>query len=58
MKTIVAKIRSTSPVSFSRYYVQEVPKQPRENDEDYEERTWRHRVHSRPDGGRWDRGRA
>jgi len=50
MKTIVAKIRSTSPVSFSKYYVQEVPKQARETDQDYEERTWRNRVHARPDG--------
>jgi len=50
MKIIVAKIRGTSPVSFSRYYAQEVPKQPRQNDQDYEERTWRNRVHARPDG--------
>ena len=50
MKTVVAKITSTSPISFSRYYAQEVPKEPRENDQDYEERTWRNRVHCRPDG--------
>jgi hypothetical protein len=50
VKTIIAKIKSTSPVSFSRYYVQDVPRQPRENDQDYEERTWRNRVHARPDG--------
>jgi hypothetical protein len=50
MKQILAKLRSTSPISFSRYYAQEVPKGPRENDQDYEERTWRNRVHSRPDG--------
>src|SRR5438132_8048846 len=50
MKTIVAKIRGTSPISFSRYYAQEVPKESRENDQDYEERTWKNRVHSRPDG--------
>jgi len=50
MKTIVVKIRGTSPVSFSRYYAQDVPKQPRETDQDYEERTWRNRVHARPDG--------
>lgn len=50
MKHILAKLTSTSPVSFSRYYAQDVPKGPRENDQDYEERTWRNRVHSRPDG--------
>jgi hypothetical protein len=50
MRTIAAKIKSTSPVSFSRYYAQDVPKEPRENDQDYEERTWRNRVHSRADG--------
>jgi hypothetical protein len=50
MRTIVAKLRSTSPISFSRYYAQEVPKQPRENNQDYEERTWRNRVHARGDG--------
>jgi hypothetical protein len=50
MRIIVATIKSTSPISFSRYYAQEVPKEPRENDQDYEERTWRNRVHARPDG--------
>jgi hypothetical protein len=50
MKTVVARLRSTSPISFSRYYAQEVPKGPRENDQDYEERTWKSRVHARRDG--------
>jgi hypothetical protein len=50
MRTIIAKLRSTSPISFSRYYLQEQPKKPRENDQDYEERTWRNRLHSRSDG--------
>jgi len=50
MRTIIAKLRNTSPISFSRYYAQDAPKRPRENDQDYEERTWRNRVHALPDG--------
>ena len=50
MKQMLARLKSTSPISFSRYYAQEVPREPRENNQDYEERTWRNRVHSRPDG--------
>lgn len=50
MRTIIAKLRSTSPISFSRYYAQEVPKESRETDQDYEERSWRHRLHTRADG--------
>lgn len=43
MKRFVADLESTSPYSQSRFY--EVPKLEREQPADYEERTWRERLH-------------
>jgi hypothetical protein len=48
MKKYVAKFKSTSPISFSRYHG--TPKQNGESDADYEERTWRERLHSNAKG--------
>lgn len=42
------KLKSVSPYSQSRHY--DVPKLEREIARDYEARTWRHRMHSTPDG--------
>lgn len=49
MKKVVAKLSSISPYSQSRHY--EVPKLEREIPRDYEERTWRERMHVDKDGG-------
>lgn len=43
MKTVKAHLESVSPYSQSRYYA--VPKLEREIPADYEERTWRERMH-------------
>jgi len=51
MKTFVATLKSTSPLSFGRYYCQDVPKKDKESAADYEERTWRDRLHV-TEGGR------
>jgi hypothetical protein len=50
MKTFVATLKSTSPISFGRYYAQDVPKKDKEGYGDYEERTWRNRLHVGEDG--------
>jgi hypothetical protein len=50
MKTFVATLKSTSPLSFGRYYAQDVPKKDKESAADYEERTWRNRLHVAEDG--------
>jgi hypothetical protein len=50
MTTFVAILKSTSPVSFGRYYAQDVPKKDKESAADYEERTWRERLHITEDG--------
>jgi hypothetical protein len=50
MKTFTATLKSTSPISFGRYYAQDVPKKDRESAADYEERTWRERLHVADDG--------
>src|SRR5438093_1208904 len=50
MKTFVATLKSTSPLSFSRYYAQELPKKDKESAADFEERTWRNRLHVTDDG--------
>lgn len=50
MTTFVAILKSTSPLSFGRYYAQEVPKKDKESAADYEERTWRERLHITEDG--------
>ena len=39
----IAKLESLSPISFSRHY--EVPYLDKEAPRDYEERTWRERLH-------------
>ncbi len=44
MKRYIAQLTSTSPISFSRYHG--TPKLDRESESDYEERTWRERLHS------------
>ena len=44
MKRYMAHLKSTSPISFSRYHG--TPKRDRESDQDYEERTWRERLHT------------
>ncbi|HWR14903.1 MAG TPA: hypothetical protein VN577_08745 [Terriglobales bacterium] len=44
MKRYIAHLKSTSPISFSRYHG--TPKRDRESDQDYEERTWRERLHT------------
>lgn len=48
MKRYIATLKSTSPVSFSRYHG--APRLSGESDADYEERTWRERLHSNADG--------
>jgi len=50
MKTFVATLKSTSPLSFGRYYAQEVAKKDKESAADFEERTWRNRLHVTDDG--------
>jgi|SRR5438128_597331 len=50
MKTFVATLKSTSPLSFSRYYAQELPKKDKESAAAFEERTWRNRLHVTGDG--------
>jgi hypothetical protein len=50
MKTFVATLKSTSPISFGRYYAQDVPKKDKESAADYEERTWHNRLHVAEDG--------
>ena len=46
--TAVCTMEGISPLSFSRHYV--VPKLPKESPADFEERTWRERVHADEDG--------
>jgi hypothetical protein len=48
IRTYVAHLEGTSPVSFSRHY--EVPKQTGETHEEYERRTWRNRLHTNKKG--------
>ena len=48
MKRYSAKLKSTSPISFSRYHG--TPKLNGESDADYEERNWRERLHSNAKG--------
>lgn len=50
MKTFAATLKSTSPICFGRYYAQDVPKKDKESAADYEERTWRNRLHLAEDG--------
>lgn len=39
-------LKSTAPISFGRYFAQEIPKLSKETHDDYEQRTWRERLHS------------
>lgn len=48
MRVAVAELESLSPYGQSRYH--DTPKLPKESPSDYEERTWRERVHV-DDGG-------
>lgn len=48
MKTVKAHLESVSPYSQSKHYL--VPKLEREIAADYEERTWRNRMHVDKDG--------
>lgn len=48
MKTAIATLTGTTPYSQSRYY--EVAPKEGELKGDYEERTWRHRMHTTKDG--------
>ncbi len=51
MKTYRAHLKSTSPYSQSRHYSKEaVPPKEKEGNNDYEQRTWRNRMHVLPDG--------
>jgi hypothetical protein len=46
MKIATVKLKSASPYSQGRYHA--TPKLNKESDRDYEDRTWRERVHSDP----------
>lgn len=48
MIEVIARLVSTSPYSQSKHY--DVPKLPKELFKDYEERTWRERIHYNEDG--------
>ncbi len=48
MKTAICELESISPYSQSKYY--EVPKLEKEQPNDYENRTWRERMHVNNDG--------
>ena len=48
MKTATVQLKSSTPYSQSRHYT--TPKLTKESAKDYEERTWRDRVHSTEDG--------
>lgn len=48
MKTCIAKLRSTVPYSQSRAHT--TPKLNKEGPDDFEQRTWREKCHSRDDG--------
>jgi hypothetical protein len=50
MKIYIASLVSVSPYSQSRKYEREFPREDKENYDDYEVRTWRHRLHVTSDG--------
>lgn len=50
MKTCVARLKSVSPYSQSKSYQRFVPKLDKEQNDDYEKRTWREKTHAGPDG--------
>jgi hypothetical protein len=49
MKTAICTLKSTSPYSQGRYH--ETPKKDKELHADYEERTWRDKLHTLPETG-------
>jgi len=50
MKSAIVEIVGISRYSQGRAYQRDVQKKHKENSEDYEERTWKERVHAKPDG--------
>lgn len=50
MKKAIATLKSISPYSQSRHYLNAVPKEDKESHRDYEIRTWRERLHVNNDG--------
>ena len=50
MKKARCQLRSASPLSMSRFYSMEFPKEKKESHEDYEKRTWQHRLHTNDSG--------
>ena len=50
MKVAIVKFSGVSPYSQSKYYVEDVPKKPKETHKDYEIRTWMHRIHINENG--------
>lgn len=49
-RSAIATLKSKSPYSQSRSYSWEIEKLSRERPDEYEERTWRNKCHSMPDG--------
>lgn len=50
MKIYIASLISVSPYSQSRKYEREFARDDKETHDDYEVRTWAHRLHTLPDG--------
>jgi len=50
VKTAIATLASTAPYSQSRPYEDEIEALPRETKDAYENRTWRYKCHTMPDG--------
>lgn len=50
MKLAICTLESTAPYQPSRFYSHEVEKLPRETHDAYENRTWRNKCHTMPDG--------
>ena len=50
MIIVVASLKSVSAYGQSRNYEMDVPKKEKESPKDYEQRTWRNRLHTTPDG--------
>ena len=50
MKTAIAHLKSVSPYSQGRFYSLPKENEGKESDKDYEERTWRERLHVNSEG--------
>ena len=50
MKTVAATIKGLSPLMFSKFA--RTPRKKNESEQDYEERTWRERMHVNPTTGK------